>query len=127
MNDQTRLYEEGLADDKDGQDREEEGPLRLLQHCCFNNHLNFIFPSASVAFLYYHTTLQLALVSVAPFCLPHIRSHRYSETQPLRVRARARSCTATCRFLPSPVTKGVDTALRMWSEQNGGRGGDKQG
>ena len=74
----TRLYEEGLADDEDGQDREEEGTLRLLQHCCSSNHSNFIFPSASVAFLYYHTppySWFCALVSLAPFCLPHIHSH----------------------------------------------------
>ena len=69
----TRLYEEGLADDKDSQDREEEGTLRLLQHCYTANH--FIFPSASVAFLSLsHTTLQLVLcVSVClslPFACP---------------------------------------------------------
>ena len=77
MNDKTRLNEEGLADDKDGQDREEEGPPRLLQHCY---HFNFIFPIASVAFLYYHTILQLAL-SVSVSCSLLLAPHPHSETQ----------------------------------------------
>ena len=60
INMNTCLYEERLADDEEGEEGEEEGPLPVLQHRFFRlqPNLNSIFSSVySVAFSNYFFVL----------------------------------------------------------------------